>query len=53
MCCLLEFIPICVAVGQRVGDEFLRQQEEGPEQVDDAAGGEKEERSTEADARLV
>lgn len=49
----MEFVPVCVAVGQRIGDELLGQQEEGPEQVDDPAGGEEEERSAEGDARLV
>lgn len=46
-------IPVCVVIGQRVGDELLGQQEESPEQVNDTAGGEKEEGSAEADTRLV
>lgn len=53
MCRLLEVIPVCVVIGQRIGDELLGQQEESPEQVNDAAGGEEEEGSAKADAKLV
>lgn len=47
------FVPISVAIRQRVGDEFPGQQEESPEQVNDTAGGQEEEGGAEGDARLV
>lgn len=48
-----EFIPICVVIRQWVGNELSWQQEESPEQVNDAATGEKEEGGVERDARLI
>lgn len=46
-------VPVCVAVGQRVGDVASGQQEEGPEEVDDTAGGQEDEAGAEGEAGLV
>lgn len=48
-----KFVPICEVIRQWVGDELFGQQEESPEQVNDAATGEKEEGGAERDARLI
>lgn len=47
------FLPVCVAIRQRVGDESSGQQEEGPEQVNDAKGGQKDEGGTEGNTNLM
>lgn len=54
--CVLVFwgcVPVCVVIGQRVGDGVSRQQEESPEQVDGGAGGQEEEGGAERDTSLV
>ena len=40
-------------IRHRVGNELFGQQEESPEKVNGAAGGEEEERGATRDARLV
>ena len=47
------FVPVCVVIRQRVGNVVSGQQEESPEQVNDAAGGQEEEGGAERDAGTV
>ena len=55
MCALFvgDFVPVCVVIRQRVGNVGSGHQEESPEQVNDAAGGQEEEGGEERDAGLV